>query len=87
MTAGGAITQETLDPQAQALLDHMAAEMAKAPMPDRQPTEAERIAVTRRGYLQTIPLAGEPEQVARIEDRSLTGPGGPIAVRLYQPRG
>ena len=74
-----------LDPQAQALLDHIAAEMAKAPKPSHEPTEAERVAMTRQGYLGTIPLAGEPESVFDIEDLSIPGPGGAVPARLYRP--
>ena len=85
MNDGGAMTPGPLDPQAQALLDHIAAEMAKAPRPDHLPTEAERVAMTRQAYLQTAPLAGEAEPVDHVEDRSLPGPGGPVPIRLYRP--
>ncbi len=75
-----------VDPQAQALLDHIAAQMAQAPKPDHPPSEAERVAMTRQGYAGTTELGGEPENVAHVEGRDLPGPAGPIPVRVYQPK-
>lgn len=74
-----------MDPQARALLDRIAAQMAQAPKPEHPPTEAERVAAVRRGYAATVALAGEPEPVARVEDRDIPGPNGPIALRIYRP--
>ena len=79
------MTDLTIDPQAQALLDHVAGEMAKAPKPSHELTEAERVAKTRQGYLSTIPLAGEPESVWKVEDLDVPGQGGPVRARLFWP--
>lgn len=65
-----------LDPQAQALLNQMAADDA----PARNITEA------RKGYLAVRTLAGSPEPVNKIEERQIPEPAGNIPVRLYTPR-
>jgi acetyl esterase len=80
---GGAVR---VDPQAQVLLDRIAAQMAQAPKPDHPPSEAERVAMVRQGYAGTADLGGEPERVARVEDRQIPGPGGTVPIRVYQPR-
>lgn len=64
-----------LDPQAQALLNKMAA----APPP-------RTIAEARQGYRAIIPLAGPPEPVSKVEDRQIPGPAGNILLRIYTPR-
>lgn len=76
----------TVDPQAQALLDHIGVQMAQAPKPAHPPTEAERVAMMRQGYAGTVELGGKPEYIASIEDREAPGPAGPIPLRFYQPR-
>jgi len=40
----------------------------------------------RRAYLFYSKLAGPPEQVFRVEDQTIPGPGGGIPIRLYYPR-
>jgi acetyl esterase len=67
-----------LDPQMQAYLDRIAASGAR-PAYEMTPEEA------RRAQLASIPLAGEPEPVAVVEDHQVPGPAGPIPVRLYKP--
>lgn len=74
-----------LDPQAQALLNQIAAEEAKAPAPARSLSPAEQLAVGREGYRAVIPLAGPPEQVSKVEDRQIPGPAVDIPVRIYTP--
>jgi acetyl esterase len=69
-----------LDPQAQALLDQFAA-AGRPPIAELSPQEA------RETFRQMIALAGEPEPVARVEDRTVPGPAGPIPVRVYTPAG
>lgn len=64
-----------LDPQAQALLNQIAASGAPAP---RNITEA------RQGYLEIRQLAGAPEPVNKVEDRQILGAAG-IPVRIYSP--
>jgi acetyl esterase len=69
-----------LDPQAQALLDMMAAADAP-PMTEQTPEEA------RAAMAMMSAVAGAPEKRARTEDRSIPGPHGDIPVRIYRPEG
>jgi acetyl esterase len=69
----------TLDPEAQAYLEATAA--LGLPSIPEQGAAAAREATRLRAPL----LAGEPELVARIEDRTVPGPAGEIRVRLYGP--
>lgn len=62
-----------LDPQAQALLNQMAASGASAPR---------NIIEARQGCLEIRPLAGAPEPVNKVEDRQIPGAAG-IPVRIY----
>jgi acetyl esterase len=66
-----------LDPQAKALLDLM------PPMPDFSTLE---LAVVRAGMAGTL-SPGEPEPVAKVENRTIPGPAGEIPVRVYTPSG
>jgi len=68
-----------LDPQMKGVLDAMAA--AKVPPFHKlTPQEARKNAARRAAQ-------GEPEAVARVEDRRIAGPAGEIPVRIYTPRG
>jgi acetyl esterase len=68
-----------LDPQAKALLDAMPA------MPDFEDVD---LAALRAGMQAQSALSpGEPEAVARVRDRALSGPDGEIPVRIYTPEG
>ncbi len=67
-----------LDPQAQALLDQMAAAGAP-PFESLSPEQA------REMIMQMRELAGPPEPVARVEDRVAATAAGPIPVRIYAP--
>ena len=68
-----------LDIQMKSLLDAMAA--AKNPaFHTLTPQEARRIAAAR-------PQAGEPEPVAKVEDRAIPAAAGNIPIRIYQPAG
>jgi acetyl esterase len=70
-----------LDPQMKALLDQLAASGGK-PFHAGSPQEA------RAGINALIGLvAGPPEQVAKVEDRKIPGPGGQIQLRIYTPAG
>ena len=68
-----------LDPQAKALLAQLAA--SGAPPYHQLPVEE-----ARRLMLVRIPAA-EPEAVASVEDISISGPGGPLGLRIYTPNG
>ena len=67
-----------LDPQAQAVLDQLAA----LNMPEFNTLEPQ---VARQ--LSVVAPPGEPPQVARVEDRTFPGPDGEIPVRVYTPEG
>jgi acetyl esterase len=67
-----------LDPQAKALLDLM------PPMPDFSTLD---LALARAGMAQGPLGAGDPEPVARVENRTVPGPAGEIPVRVYTPQG
>lgn len=68
-----------LDPQARTLLDQMAA----AGIP---PTHTLSVEDARRTMLARRALvAGDPEPVARVEDRQIPGPAGALPIRVYAP--
>ena len=69
-----------LDPQAKAVLDQFAS------MGGPQFHEMS-VAQARELILGMVALAGEPESVARIENRTVPGPAGEIPVRIYTPVG
>jgi acetyl esterase len=67
----------SLHPQAQALLDQLAAagevDLTQLPPP-----------AVRDVYAQ-MSLARSPAPVASVSDRSIRGPGGPLGLRIYRP--
>jgi acetyl esterase/lipase len=65
-----------IDPQAKVLLDLM------PPMPDFAALD---LALIRAGMAQGPLSAGDPEPVARVENRTVPGPAGKIPVRVYTP--
>lgn len=68
-----------LDPQMKALLDAMAE--AKLPaFHTLMPVEARKQMAAR--VAQDV-----PEPIAKVEDRTVPGPGGPIPIRIYTPAG
>jgi len=69
-----------LDPQVQVLLDQLAA-AGGLPLEDQTPDQA------RAMFQGMTLLAGEPEQLAAVEDRQVPGPAGPVPVRVYTPSG
>ncbi|RSL34006.1 steryl acetyl hydrolase [Salibacterium salarium] len=68
-----------LDPQAKFILEQME-EAGAPPMHEQTPEEA-------RESTDFSPLAGEPEDVEKVENRTIPGPGGEIPVRIYTPEG
>lgn len=70
-----------LDPQARAMLDLLAEE--GIPPNHQLPVEDARYVMRLRAKR----FAGEPVPVARVEDRTVPGPGGEIPVRVYTPEG
>lgn len=75
-----------VDPQAQAILDQIAAQAASAAEPDHAPTESERAAMVRHGYAGMAGMGGEPEDVAGLEDHAIEGSNGSILLSIYRPR-
>jgi acetyl esterase/lipase len=69
-----------IDPQAQASLDQAAA-LNEPPMYTLTPEEL------RQSFRTTIPMLGEPEPVALVENRTIPGPAGEIPLRIYIPEG
>ena len=69
-----------LDPQAKAVLDQFAS------MGGPQLHEMS-VAQARELILGMVALAGEPESIARIENRTVPGPAGEIPIRIYTPVG
>ena len=67
-----------LDPQARALLDQMAA--LGGP-----PLDQQSVAEARAAIAELAEASGEPEAVARVEDRTIPGPLGEIPIRVYAP--
>lgn len=70
-----------LDPQIQAYLDQMAA-MNIPPIHTMTPEQV-RMGIAMQLAMESM----EPEQVARVENRSIRGPAGEIPVRIYAPQG
>jgi acetyl esterase/lipase len=69
-----------LNAEEQAFLDQMAA--ANAPPLHTLPVEA-----ARQLIIDLFAPKGEREPVAKVEDRRVTGPAGPIPIRIYTPTG
>ena len=71
-----------LHPQCKAVLDAIAAQGGK---PIEESTPAEIRASRAQNAEAMAALAGPEQRVARAEDRTIPGPGGPIPVRVYWP--
>jgi acetyl esterase len=69
-----------LDPQAQALLEQMAAS-------GTPPLTGQPVAQARQSVLAFAQLGGDPEPVHHVENRRLPGDAGAIPVRIYTPAG
>jgi len=67
------------DAETSALLAAMAVDFADVPV---EPTVQDRRAMLRRMALAYGPA---PALIARVEDREIPGPGGPIPLRIYWP--
>jgi len=67
-----------LDPQARALLDQI--EASGAPSPSRLEPEEARV-----GFALVADMIGPPDAPVPTEDRTLPGPAGDVAVRVYRP--
>jgi acetyl esterase len=70
---------ETLDPNVCRLIETLRAEA-------RPPIETMPLAEARRAAAELIRrFAGEPEEVAWVDDLTIPGPAGEIPVRIYRP--
>src|SRR5947207_8932462 len=69
----------TLDPQARYVLD-LIAQAGRPAYPTMTAAEARRVYRETRGPLQV-----SPPEIAAVTDRSIAGPGGRLALRLYRP--
>src|SRR5262245_34683108 len=67
-----------LDPQARMLIEQMQA-MGMPPLDALPVTEA------RAAIMAMVAAAGDPEPVARVENRTIPGPQGDVPVRVYAP--
>src|SRR5947209_11085418 len=73
-----------LDPQAQALIDKMAAFEEALPPPPAD--EREAVIAARDGFeKQSYDLMGAAETMGGIRDIEIPGPSGPLALRIYTP--
>ena len=72
-----------LDPQAEALLKMTAHQRA---VPNHTKTAQQARAETLERAVAMAELLGDPEPVARVEDRVIPGPGGDLPIRVYAPR-
>lgn len=79
------IDMSGIDPQARVAMEQMGTAFAEAATPAPATPEAE-VAASRQGYRLMIPLAGKPEPVEQVEDRTIPGPAGQIPIRIYRPR-
>jgi acetyl esterase len=71
-----------LDAQSKRVLDQIAAQGGK---PIEQMTPAEARAERARTAKAREAMAAPFQEMARVEDRTIPGPGGPIPVRIYWP--
>jgi acetyl esterase len=67
-----------LAPEIRAILEGIAAQ-------NLPPLETLPVPIARQAAHGFDPLAGEPEPVARVENRKITGRGGEIPIRIYTP--
>ncbi len=71
-----------MDPQAQALLDQMAA-LGGVPTHQKTPEQARADTLEQAALM----MGGDPTPVAHVEDRVIPGPGGELPIRIYTPEG
>ena len=73
-----------LDPQAQAILE-LTAEFRLVPNHQKTAQQARADTLERTAAMRE--MGGDPEPLARVEDRVIPGPGGDLPVRIYTPEG
>lgn len=75
--------------QMKAVLDQLAA-LGGKPIETLTPTEARKQptpADAVKSLLQKQGKSTAPEQVGKVEDKTIPGPGGPVSIRIYTPKG
>lgn len=75
-----------LDPATADFLDQIGGLIPPPPPLDSDEAVAEYVRELSAAGSTNL-LEGDPESVARVEDRSIAGPGGPIMLRIYRPEG
>jgi acetyl esterase len=81
--------QQWANPEMQAVLDQLAA-LGGKPLEQLTPQEARRQPFPADAVTALLKKRGQsttPERVADVEDKSINGPGGEIAIRIYTPEG
>jgi acetyl esterase len=73
------VSDARLDPQARAFI----AELQAANVPPVETLTPAEIRALQGAFVPR--MSGRPEDVARVEDRTIDGPGGPLPVRVYTP--
>jgi acetyl esterase len=73
----------TLDPQLKAYAD----QLAEMGTPPRHTLTPETVRMTIAAELEAQVAQTTPEPVACVENRTITGPGGEIPIRVYTPQG
>jgi acetyl esterase len=76
---------EDLDPQVRTLLESFQAMAAQQPASDHILSTEEKIAASRQMVRDAIGLGIPSEEVSRIEDFDIPGPGGRLSIRMYVP--
>jgi acetyl esterase len=71
-------TQLPVDPQIQVLLDRATGVPA---------THTLAVAAARTQYEGRVALMAPPAEIAGLREQTIEGPGGPLRIRLYTPRG
>ena len=67
-----------LDPEAKPIIELIEATFPRLPNPGETAADV-------RARLKALPDLPITEEVASVEDRTISGPGGDLAVRIYQP--
>ncbi|HEU5227638.1 MAG TPA: alpha/beta hydrolase [Ktedonobacteraceae bacterium] len=69
------------------LQPHVQAYLEETKALNQPPTSAQTPEQVRQAIKAEIAEYGEPEAVARVENRTIPGPGGEIPIRIYTPQG
>ena len=87
--AAGAQTPPPPSTQMKAVLDQLAA-LGGKPIETLSPVEARKQPTPADAVKALLKKQGKstaPEEVGKVEDKTIAGPGGPIPLRVYTPKG